>query len=169
MLDRIKYTGLGMIVVFGLSLLGFAFFNAMQSQYYQYQERQEQNYFRTVSGDEVLNVKSVLAPTKLIQGDDLVIEFCREPLERIVATNNIRTFYLDQDGKEVAVSQRNLPDGIEYEPVDGGCVPLVIFAENQPQELGLYRFCQRFEFPLRGHEKIATFCSTQYEVVVPQT
>jgi len=164
----LKYSLLGMMVVFLLSLLGFAGFNFAQGQYYNYQQNQDQRYYQTVSSDELLNVKSVLAPEKLEQGKDLLVEFCREPIARIVAVNNIRTFYIDEDGKEVAVKQRQLPDGIEYETTEDNCPIIAIQAINQPQQLGLYRFCQRFEFPVRGNEKIATFCTTEYELIPPK-
>jgi len=159
------YKAAGFLVAFAFITILFAIFNFGQSQYYQYQERQEENYYRDVSGDELLNVKSVVAQKTVEQGANLEVEFCREPKARIVASNNIRTFFLDQDGSEVVVKQRNLPDGIEYESIGDSCPSIVVLAKNQPQQTGTYRFCQRFQFVTRGSEKIATFCSTQYEVI----
>lgn len=160
-----KYKLIGFATVFASMSILFAGFNFAQAQYYNYQRNQDEEYFRTVSGDELLNVKSVVAQKTVQQGQDLSVEFCREPRTRIVATNNIRTFYLDKDGKEVSVKQRNLPDGIDYESIGDNCPEIKILAKNQPQETGTYRFCQRFEFVTRGNEKIATFCSTTYQVI----
>ena len=173
---ELKYKAAGFLVAFALLSGFFAVFNFAQSQYYEYQNNQavqkqeeekvaEDNYWRDVSGDELLNVKSVVAQKTVQRGQDLSVEFCREPKTRIVATNNIRTFYLDEAGEEVVVKQRNLPDGIEYESVGDTCPEIKVLAKNQPQETGTYRFCQRFQFVARSNEKIATFCSTQYEVI----
>lgn len=70
-------------------------------------------YYGFVSGDYLLNVESTTAEKKVEQDDPLSVAFCRSPRARIVATNNVRTFYLTEDNR--AVFERRLPDDISYE------------------------------------------------------
>lgn len=121
-------------------------------------------YFGAFDGNFFLNVKSAVAEPKVETDDSLSVAFCREPRTRIIAVNNVRTFYLAKDG--VPVYERKLPDGISYERNDDVCVPISIKPDQRPNELGKYRFCQEFDFETEfGQKKSANFCSTEYEIV----
>lgn len=123
-------------------------------------------YYAYVSGDYLLNVKSVVTEKRVEQDDTLSVAFCRDPRVRIVAVNNIRTFYLDADN--TPVYQRNLPDNIAYERTADECQPLSIKVDQRPNELGTYKFCQEFDFYTEfDQKKTAHFCSTSYEVIEP--
>jgi len=123
-------------------------------------------FYGAVNGNYLLNVKSVI-PAKVVEQDDaLSVAFCRTPRVRIIATNNIRTFYLTEDN--TPVFERKLPDGISYERSAGECIPLTIKPSERPNELGKYRYCQEFDFETEFKQtKTASFCSTEYEVVEP--
>ena len=125
--------------------------------------RRQTHYWQTITGSEVLNVKSVTAPESVPVGSDFEVGFCREPLARITAVNNVRTYYLTKDGKERPVGQRRLADGIEYEATTS-CTDLPIKASNLPNVAGVYRFCQTFDFSTHGFDKTANFCSTKFSV-----
>lgn len=101
-------------------------------------------YYGYVDGNYLLNVSSVVAEKKVEQDDTLSVAFCRDPRVRIIAVNNIRTFYLDEDN--TPVYERRLPDGISYERTSNPCQPLSIKVDQRPNELGVYRFCQEFDF-----------------------
>lgn len=123
-------------------------------------------YYGVVDGNYLLNVQSVTAEKRVEQDDGLSVAFCRDPRVRIVAKENIRTFYLSGDNK--AVYQRNLPENISYEKTDTFCQPLTIKSDQRPNDLGKYRFCQEFDFFTDlGQKKSARFCSTEYEVIPP--
>lgn len=133
-------------------IIGWAVLYPMRAFYYSYYDG---NYF--------LNVGSVTAEPKVDQDDSLSVVFCREPKARIIAVDNIRTFYLADNGH--AVYERRLPDGISYERSQEPCQPLSIKRNQRPNEPGRYRFCQEFDFEVNGYQKTANFCSTEYEVV----
>lgn len=121
-------------------------------------------YYGYASGDYLANVKSVVAEPVVDVDDPLTVAFCRDPRVRIIAVNNIRTFYITADNRPVL--QRNLPDNISYERTDTPCQPLSIRPSQRPNELGTYRFCQEFDFETEfGQRKTASFCSTEYQIV----
>lgn len=124
-------------------------------------------YYGIVTGDYLLNVESVTAEKEVEQGDELSIAFCRSPRVRIIAVNNIRTFYLSENNQPVY--QRNLPDGVAYEFTTDPCQPLTIKSNQRPDEIGTYKFCQEFDFDTYyGQKKTARFCSTDYQVIAPK-
>ena len=121
-------------------------------------------YLGIASGEQLLNVQSVVATQTVEQDEALLVQFCRSPLVRITASDNIRTFYLTQDN--TAVFERRLPENIRYERTDTPCQPLRIKVNQRPNELGKYRFCQEFDFYTEYQQKkTARFCSTEYEVI----
>lgn len=123
-------------------------------------------YLGFVDGNYLLNVSSVVAEKTVEQDDTLSVAFCRDPRVRIIAKENIRTFYLSEDNRPVY--ERHLPDNISYERTGNPCQPLTIKVDQRPNELGKYRFCQEFDFFTEyNQKKTASFCSTEYEVVEP--
>lgn len=122
-------------------------------------------YYSNVSGDYLLNVKSVQAEPTIAQGDNLSFNFCREPrYAGIVSKSNVRSFYIvDEKGNRTPVGQNILPD-VAYEVVPQPCILLEIKAQSIPQDLGRYYFCQQIVFNAYGYEKVANFCSTTWEV-----
>lgn len=124
-------------------------------------------YYGVVSGDYLLNVQSVTASPEVDQGDDLDVTFCRDPRTRIIAVNNIRTFYVDEQNR--SVMQRNLPDGISYERTGDPCQVLTIKPTQRPDDVGTYKFCQEFDFyTYYGQLKSVSFCSSKYKVITPE-
>ena len=121
-------------------------------------------YYASVDGTSILNVKSVDAQKTVAKEDRLTVGFCRDPSERVIAVNNIRTFYQDENGMSIRVLQRTLPDGISYEHVEGGCTFITIKPSQRPNEVGTYHFCQELDFDLYGHKKTARFCSSGYTI-----
>jgi hypothetical protein len=119
-----------------------------------------------VSGDYLLNVKSVTAEEKIAVGDNLSFNFCREPrYPGILSKKNVRSFYIvDSRGNQTPVRQNILPD-VAYEQVRQPCILIEIKAANIPQELGRYYFCQQITFDAWGHDKVANFCSSEWQVV----
>lgn len=130
-------------------------------------------YYSNVSGDYLLNVKSVQAEPSIAIGDNLSFNFCREPrYGGIISKTNVRSFYIvDQQGNRTPVAQSVLPD-VAYEVIPQPCILLEIKAKNIPQQLGSYYFCQQITFTAYGYEKVANFCSTTWQVLqndsVPQ-
>lgn len=123
-------------------------------------------YYGFTSGDYLLNVTGVTAEKKVEQDDSLSVAFCRDPRVRITAINNVRTFYLTEEN--TPVFERRLPDNISYEKTPDPCQALSIKVDQRPNELGVYRFCQEFDFYTEfNQKKTASFCSTEYEVVAP--
>lgn len=123
-------------------------------------------FYGMASGNYLLNVENIQTETKVEQDDPLSVTFCREPRSRIVAVNNVRTFYLTEENKPVF--ERRLPDGVVYEQTGNKCVPLSIRIDQRPNALGHYRFCQEFDFYTEfDQKKTAHFCSNEYEVVEP--
>jgi len=123
-------------------------------------------YYGVFDGDYFLNVRSAVAELKVEQDDDLSVAFCRYPRARITAVNNVRTFYLAENG--FAVYERRLPDNITYERTRTACQPLTIKPDQRPNEVGKYQFCQEFDFFVEfNNKKTSRFCSTEFEVVVP--
>jgi hypothetical protein len=119
------------------------------------------------TGDYLLNVQSVTATPEVEQGDDLAVTFCRDPRTRIIAVNNVRTFYVDEQNRSVL--QRNLPDGVAYEKTDDPCQVLTIKPDQRPDEIGTYKFCQEFDFYTYYQQlKTVHFCSTKYKVIAPK-
>jgi len=124
-------------------------------------------YYGWATGDYLLNVQSVTATPEVEQGDDLAVTFCRDPRTRIIAVNNVRTFYVDEQNRSVL--QRNLPDGIAYEKTSDPCQVLTIKPDQRPDEIGTYKFCQEFDFYTYYQQlKTVHFCSTKYHVVAPK-
>jgi hypothetical protein len=124
-------------------------------------------YYGVVTGDYLLNVQSVTATPEVEQGNDLAVTFCRDPRTRIIAINNIRTFYVDEQNQ--SVMQRNLPDGIAYERTTDPCQIITIKSEQRPDDLGTYKFCQEFDFYTYYQQlKTVSFCSTSYKVTSPK-
>lgn len=124
-------------------------------------------YCGLVTGDYLLNVESVTAEKEVEQGEDLSIAFCRSPRVRIITINNVRTFYLSSDNRPVY--QRNLPDGVACEFTSDPCQPLTIKADQRPDEIETYKFCQEFDFKTYyGQVKTVHFCSTDYQVIAPK-
>lgn len=127
-------------------------------------------YYGLLDGDWFLNVDRVVAEQTVKQNEELNINFCRSPRARVVAFNNIRTFYLSEDNQVIDVKyQVKLPDGISYDRMDDDCVLLTVQPDARPNDLGRYFFCQEFEFTVSGYNKIARFCSTEYLIVAPDT
>lgn len=122
-------------------------------------------YYGWASGDYLLNVSKVTAETEITPDENLDVSFCRSPRARVIAYNNIRSFYLVSQNH--LVYQRELPDGIEYEKLpDDGCVVFDIKPENRPNTIGTYKFCQSLDFTTEyDQKKTATFCSTEYNIV----
>lgn len=124
-------------------------------------------YYGWATGDYLLNVQSVTASPEVEQGDNLSVTFCRDPRTRIIAVNNVRTFYLDAENHSVL--QRTLPDGIAYERTDNPCQVFTIKPDQRPDEIGTYRFCQEFDFYTYYQQlKTVHFCSTKYQVIAPK-
>jgi len=122
-------------------------------------------YQSNVSGDYLLNVKSVVAEKKIAIGDNLSFNLCREPrYNGIISERNVRSFYIvDQDGKQTPVKQSSLPE-VAYETTSQPCILIEIKAAKIPQAIGDYYFCQVVTFDAWGYQKTANFCSTTWEV-----
>lgn len=122
-------------------------------------------YQSNVSGDYLLNVKSVTAEEKIAVGDNLSFNFCRSPrYAGILSKKNVRSFYVvDSQGNQTPVRQNVLPD-VAYEVIKNPCILIEIKAANLPQNVGRYYFCQQITFDAWGHDKVANFCSTEWVV-----
>lgn len=165
-----------MFSIFSFVGLGIGvLFNFIDSEIDKYQTRQiakviraEEETRRNLSGNEVLNVSSLVVGqsepggevrTKFARGEDVPFVFCREPLIDVVAGLNVRSYYKDEGDREVQSGQRTLPEGILYENRIDNCPVLNLRAENLPEEDGIYSFCQTLEFVAWGYNKNATYCS----------
>lgn len=123
-------------------------------------------YYGVVSGDYLLNVTKVEPEKEILPTDTLDVTFCRSPRVRVIAYNNVRSFYLVNQNH--VVYDRNLPDGIEYDrlPDSDGCVTFDISPTQRPNGVGTYKFCQSIDFTTEyDQKKTATFCSTEYNIV----
>ena len=74
-------------------------------------------YYAFANGNYFLNVTDVTVTEEITEDEDAALVICREPRVRVVAFDNIRTYYRSAD--ESQAFQRNLPDGICYEIVTG--------------------------------------------------
>ena len=158
-----------------LSLILGGLYNYVDGEFVKYQERQIQKevtalqeYRRNLTGNEILNVQSLLVGQKtedgkirsvFNRGEDIPFVFCREPIVDVIAGLNVRSYYRDEGGVEVQSRQRTLPDGILYENRGNNCPELKLFAMNLPIENGTFSFCQTVQFKAWEFNKTATYCS----------
>jgi len=121
-------------------------------------------FLSMTDGNSLLSVQSLTAERVIDQSEDLNLVFCRNPLVRVIAFDNVRTFYIGAKG--TLVGQRTLPDGVLYEKLkDNKCLPLTIQPSQRPNKPGTYYFCQELSFRTEFNQlKTASFCSTVYKV-----
>jgi hypothetical protein len=144
---------IGFITVYALGLAALWFFTVPLTW----------AYLSIVSGNDLLGVSSATVDTSIKTDDNLVFTLCRDPKIRIIAVNNIRTFYLNASGEQVA--QRHMPDGILYEKLTKPCAVIKVSPENRPNKPGTYYFCQSFDFYTKfDQKKTASFCTTNYTI-----
>lgn len=127
------------------------------------------SYYGLLSGNYFLNVTTVQVggqDARIVEGEDGDLLFCRDPRARVVAERNIRTYWEIQDGTELQVFERTLPDGISYQKSPNPCQELPLRVDNLARlGTGTFRFCQEFDFTLNGFYKSARFCSNDFEIV----
>lgn len=119
-------------------------------------------YYGLMPGNFFLNVSNVTVPDVIYENEDAAMVLCRNPRTRVIAYNNIRTYYKTPSGEHVY--KRNLPDGINYENTQNVCQPILLQAETREVKPGKYYLCQELSFNAGGFTKHASFCSNEFEI-----